>query len=148
MKVKHTETPLVRSNPVDWVQYTFKTPNDRKWDAQLIFNTVSNFIQIESEIWRKIFDALVSEWLNASDIYVHLNEFYPNWRWLKEAMNENMRQWFGTAVLDLLMKKALARGAKAMYVFTGKISMQNFLTKYWFKKVDKYLYIKRIQIDS
>jgi hypothetical protein len=73
---------------------------------------------------------------------VHLNEFYPNWRWLDEKISENMRNWLGSTVLEFLINKSIAEWAKAMFVFSGKISMQSFLIKHGFTEAWKYQYIK------
>lgn len=134
--MKISEQKLQWKEAIDGYQYKIEFPDDIKGDARLIFETL-----IE-RIGTYIFQVLVRKGLNKEDKIVQLNEFYPNGKGLDEKNGENMKEGRGTTVLDYLIKKAIAEGAKAMCAFTGKTSMQSFLLKHDFEEVTKYRYIK------
>ena len=114
----------------DGWQYSFYfADGDRtNGDAQVIFAPLASLAD-------HLRAPLLTKGLADTDLLVHLNEFYPNGRALDESEGAHMREGVGTEVLNLLIEEARARGARGMYVFTGKTSMTSFLAKHGFESL-------------
>lgn len=133
-----SEKKLYWQNPVDWYQYKINLPDNRQGDAMLIYQNA------KFRVWTEIIKVFTQLGLEPNDKVVHLNEFYPNWRWLNESIWKYMRTGLWTKILKYLIKISKHRKAKAMFVFTWNSSMRNFLLKHWFTKVDDDHYIKML----
>lgn len=107
---------------------------DKKGDAQLFFQSLDDMVGSDKN--DKVAIVFSERDIKPSDIVAHLNEFYPNGRGLDEKKDEHMREGVGTLVLNQLIDEAKANGAKVIYVFTGKVSMVNFLKKHGFECLD------------
>ena len=123
------EEGIAWEQPVEGYRYKIVSPEGTSPTgdaAELIYITANDALA-------EVRSFLLAHGLAAEDRIVHLNQFYPNGRGLDEATSENMRQGVGGAVLKYLEAKAVEQGARAMYVYTVKISMQNFLSKNGFE---------------
>lgn len=127
------------NKPVRGHEYTFKE-GAKEGDAMLIYKSVRDLSFPHS----KLRPSLQTMGFQESDIIAHLNEFNPNGRGLDEEIEKNMRQGTGTRALQHLIAEALSNGAKAMYVFTGKRAMRDFLTKHGFQDIGDYFFIKKL----
>ena len=121
------EEKLQWEKPVDGYQYKIK-PSEQtpEGDAQLIYKNADETIE-------EVRSVLLAHGLQLGDRIVQLNEFYPNGRGLDEEVGEGMRKGVGTSVLADLEVRAIAQGAKAVYAFSMKPSMQSFLKKMGFE---------------
>lgn len=117
-------------------QYKFEFPFDnerQEGDAQMVYRTLEWFGRIKDD---KLYAALAERGVKPSEIIAQINEFYPNGRGQEENIEKYMRGGYGTEVLNFLIEESKAKGAKVIYVFSGKEKMKNFLNKHGFEPVN------------
>ncbi len=116
-------------------QYTFEFPyeNERQeGDAQMVYRKLERFGRIKDD---SLYAVLTERGVKSDEIIAQINEFYPNGRGKEEDIEKYMRGGCGTEALNFLIEESRAKGAKAIYVFSGKEKMKDFLNKHGFEPV-------------
>lgn len=121
-------------------QYKFNfplNPERQKGNARVIYRTLDYLNNIEGNI--ELSRVLTKRGIKQTDIIAHIKEFFPNGRGFELGVdiNKYMRQGFGTEILNFLFEESKANDAKAVYIFTTKEKMINFLYKRGFESVDE-----------
>lgn len=121
-------------------QYKFNfplNPERQKGTARVIYRTLGYLNNIEGNT--ELSRVLTEKGIKQTDIIAHIKEFFPNGRGFELGVDikEYMRQGFGTEILNFLFEESKANDAKAVYVFTTKEKMINFVHKNGFESVNE-----------
>ncbi len=110
--------------------YRVMHDDERSGEVRVVYSAVLDY---EGTIK----DKAVELGLSPEELIAQITDFYPNGKtgdWSDDAIVPFMRQGVGSELLERVVEDSVTKGARLMYVETGKDSMRAFLQKKGFQE--------------